>query len=36
MHEVSNNKIYVAKRLSNDFIFIQWAKPREHAVRNCF
>jgi len=35
MHEVSN-KIYVAKHLSNDFIGIQWAKPREHAFRNCF
>ena len=34
MHAVSN-KIYVAKDLSNDFIDIQWAKPREHAVRNC-
>lgn len=31
MHEVSN-KIYVAKHLSKDFIGIQWATPRKHAV----
>jgi hypothetical protein len=35
MHEVSN-KIYVAKHSSNYLISIQWTKPKEHAVRNCF